>query len=158
MASSSDSPADESGYVVARLPFPCAAYVTGPEPVRTVDLNLPDHLHDHALGKCPMWLSAVSSGTKSDARTPSATKKEHKSEATSPRREYTVSAPMRLERPRAWTRENAKKRTHLFKKVTFKNIEKGEPSTRAPPVHTPQEPTLHSVLRVLRVTSVIFRP
>ncbi|KAI3786444.1 hypothetical protein L1987_40132 [Smallanthus sonchifolius] len=48
---------------------------------------------------------------------------------------------MRLERPTPRTRENARKRTHLPKKVTFKNIEKGEPSTRAPPVHTPQDPS-----------------
>ncbi|KAI3798062.1 hypothetical protein L1987_33330 [Smallanthus sonchifolius] len=74
MASSFDSSADESGYVVARLPFPRAAYMTGPEPVRTVDLNLPNHQHDHGLGKCLMWLSTESSGTKSDARTPSMTK------------------------------------------------------------------------------------
>ncbi|KAI3827896.1 hypothetical protein L1987_01985 [Smallanthus sonchifolius] len=111
--------------------------MTGPEPVRTVDLNLPDHQHDHALGKCTMWLSAKSNGTKSDAHTPSAIKKDLKSDATSQRRENTVSTPMRLERPKARTRENARKRTHLSKKVTFKNIEKGEPSTRAPPVHTP---------------------
>ncbi|KAI3776577.1 hypothetical protein L1987_46363 [Smallanthus sonchifolius] len=132
---------DESGYVAARLPFPRAAYTTGPELVKTVDLNLPDHQHDHALGKCPMWLSAESSGTKLDAHTPSITKKDLKSYVTSPRRENTVSASMRLEQPKARTRENARKRTHLPKKVTFKNIEKGEPSTRAPPVLTPQEPT-----------------
>ncbi|KAI3802329.1 hypothetical protein L1987_30459 [Smallanthus sonchifolius] len=39
---------------------------------------------------------------------------------------------MRLERPKPRTRENARKRTHLSKKVTFKSIEKGEPSIRAP--------------------------
>ncbi|KAI3813584.1 hypothetical protein L1987_18311 [Smallanthus sonchifolius] len=96
MASSSDSSADESGYAVARLPFPRAAYMTGPEPVRTVDLNLPEHQHDHVLGKCPMWLLAESSGTKSDARTSSITKKDLKLAATGPRHENTVSAPMRL--------------------------------------------------------------
>ncbi|KAI3825091.1 hypothetical protein L1987_06567 [Smallanthus sonchifolius] len=98
-------------------------------------------LHDHALGKCPIWLSAETSGTKSNACTPSITKKDLKSDATSPRLENTVSAPIRLERPKARTRENARKRTHLPKKVTFKNIEKGEPSTRAPPIFTPREPT-----------------
>ncbi|KAI3797613.1 hypothetical protein L1987_32873 [Smallanthus sonchifolius] len=115
--------------------------MTGPELVRTVDLKLPDKQHDHASGKRPMWLSAESSVTKSYAHIPSITKKDLKSDATSPRRENGVSAPRRLERPKARNRENARKRTHLPKKVTFKNIEKGEPSTTAPPVFTPQDPT-----------------
>ncbi|KAI3754908.1 hypothetical protein L1987_54700 [Smallanthus sonchifolius] len=113
MASSSDSSTDESGYVTAKPPCPRAAYVTGPDPTRTIDLNVPDHLHEHVLGKRPMWLSAESS----------------------------VSAPMRLERPKARTRENDRKRTHLTKKVTFKNLEIGEPSTKAPLVVTPREST-----------------
>ncbi|KAI3805328.1 hypothetical protein L1987_27602 [Smallanthus sonchifolius] len=115
------------------IPFPRATYI--------VDLNLPDHQHGHTLGKCAMWLLAESSGTKSDARTPSATEKDIKSDTTSHRHENTVSAPMRLERAKARTRENARKRTHLPKKVTFKNPEKGEPSARAPPVHAPQDPS-----------------
>ncbi|KAI3762418.1 hypothetical protein L1987_52848 [Smallanthus sonchifolius] len=117
MASSSDSSSDESGYVVARPPCPRAAYVTGPYPTRTIDLNLPDHPHENVLGKCPMWVPAESSGTKSDARSPSATKKDLESNATSPRRENTVSASMRPERPKARTRENARKRTHMTKKL-----------------------------------------
>ncbi|KAI3712459.1 hypothetical protein L1987_71016 [Smallanthus sonchifolius] len=132
---------NESGYVVAIPPCPRAAYVTGPEPIRTIDLNLPDQPHNHALGKCPMWLLAKSSGIKSDACSPFATQKDLKSNATSPRRENTVSAPMRLECPKARTRENARKRTHLSKKVTFKNIEMEEPSTKAPQVFTPREST-----------------
>ncbi|KAI3687676.1 hypothetical protein L1987_81376 [Smallanthus sonchifolius] len=132
MASSSDLSADESSYVIAKPPCPRAAYVTGPDPTRTIDLNVPDHPHKHVLGKFPMWLPVDSSGTKSDARSPSATQKDLKSNATSPRRENTVSAPMRLDRPKARTRENARKRTHLTKKVTFKNLEIGEPSTKAP--------------------------
>ncbi|KAI3732870.1 hypothetical protein L1987_64080 [Smallanthus sonchifolius] len=141
MTSSSDSSADESGYVIARPPCPRAAYVTGPDRTRTIDLNLRDHPGEHVLGKCPMWLPAESSGTKSDARSSSATQKDLKSNATSPRCQNTVSAPMRLERPKARTRENTRKRTHLSKKVTFKNIETGEPSTKAPQVVTPQEST-----------------
>ncbi|KAI3827817.1 hypothetical protein L1987_01903 [Smallanthus sonchifolius] len=120
-------------FLLLLLPFPRAAYMTGPEPARIVDLSLPDHHHDQTLGKCPMWLLAECCGTKLDVRTPSATKKDLKSDATSHRRENTVSAQMRLERPKARTRENARKRTHLPKKVTFKNPEKGEPSARAPP-------------------------
>ncbi|KAI3815362.1 hypothetical protein L1987_15028 [Smallanthus sonchifolius] len=42
MASSPDSSADESGYVEARPPYPRAAFMTGPEPMRTVDLTLLD--------------------------------------------------------------------------------------------------------------------
>ncbi|KAI3725496.1 hypothetical protein L1987_65286 [Smallanthus sonchifolius] len=61
MASSSDSSADESSYVIARPPCPRAAYVTGPDPTRTIDLNFPDHPHEHVLGICPMWLPAESS-------------------------------------------------------------------------------------------------
>ncbi|KAI3802050.1 hypothetical protein L1987_30174 [Smallanthus sonchifolius] len=49
-------------------PCPREAYVTGPEPIRTIDLNLPDHPHKHALGKCPMWLPAESSGKDSRKR------------------------------------------------------------------------------------------
>ncbi|KAI3732571.1 hypothetical protein L1987_63777 [Smallanthus sonchifolius] len=49
--------------------------------------------------ECPMWLPAESSGTKSDALSPSATQKDLKANATSPRYENTVSAPMRVERP-----------------------------------------------------------
>ncbi|KAI3733219.1 hypothetical protein L1987_64439 [Smallanthus sonchifolius] len=112
MASSSDSSADESGYVTARPPWPRAAYLTGPDPTRTIDLNLHDHPHKHVLGKCPIWLPAESSGTKSNARSPSATQRDLKSNATSPRRKNTVSDPMRLEHPKARTRENARKRTH----------------------------------------------
>ncbi|KAI3725033.1 hypothetical protein L1987_64806 [Smallanthus sonchifolius] len=141
MASSSDSSADESGYVSAKPPCPRAAYVTGPDPTRSIDLNLPDHLHEHVLGKCPMWLPAESSGTKSDAHSPSATQKDLKSNATSPGRENIVSAPMRLERPKARIRENARKRTHLTKKVTFEKLGIGEPSTKALPVVTPREST-----------------
>ncbi|KAI3745062.1 hypothetical protein L1987_58163 [Smallanthus sonchifolius] len=47
----------------------------------------------------------------------------------------------RLEQPKPRTRESARKKTHLPKKVTFKNMEKGEPSTRAPLVLSPQDPT-----------------
>ncbi|KAI3676195.1 hypothetical protein L1987_85796 [Smallanthus sonchifolius] len=141
MALSSDSSADESGYVTARLPCPRATYVTGPDPTRTIDLNLPDHPHKHLLGKCPMWLTAESSGTKSDACSPSATQNDLNSNATSPRSENTVSAPMRLERPKARTRENARKKTHLTITVTFRNLEIGEPSTKAPQVVTPREST-----------------
>ncbi|KAI3676201.1 hypothetical protein L1987_85802 [Smallanthus sonchifolius] len=141
MASSSDASTDESGYVTAKPPCPRAAYVTGPDPTRTIDLNVPDHPHEHVLGKCPMWLPAKSSGTKSDARSPSATHKDLKYNATSPRRENTVSTPMRLERPKARTRENARKRTHLTKKVTFEKLGIGEPSTKASQVVTPREST-----------------
>ncbi|KAI3815685.1 hypothetical protein L1987_15364 [Smallanthus sonchifolius] len=63
-----------------------------------------------------MWLSAESSGTISDDHTPSNIKIDLKSDTTSQRRENTVSTPMRLVRPKARTRENAKKRTHLPKK------------------------------------------
>ncbi|KAI3687027.1 hypothetical protein L1987_80717 [Smallanthus sonchifolius] len=101
-----------------------------------------------------MWLSVESSGTKSDAHTPSATKKDLKSDATSPRRENTVSATMRLERPRARTRENARKRTYLSKKVTFKSIKKGEPSIRAPPIFTPPEPT-KDYIHLYRTTTAL---
>ncbi|KAI3813910.1 hypothetical protein L1987_18645 [Smallanthus sonchifolius] len=66
--------------------------MTGPEPVRTIDLNLPDLHHDHVLGKCPTWLPAESSSIKLDARTPSASKKDFKPDATDQRRENTVSA------------------------------------------------------------------
>ncbi|KAI3814235.1 hypothetical protein L1987_18984 [Smallanthus sonchifolius] len=76
MASSSDSSADESGYVVARIPFPRVAYVTGREPVRIVDLNLLDHPHDHALGKCPMWLSTESNSEPSTRAPPVLTPQE----------------------------------------------------------------------------------
>ncbi|KAI3725097.1 hypothetical protein L1987_64872 [Smallanthus sonchifolius] len=61
MASSSDSSADESDYVTAKPPCPRAANVTGPDPTRTIDLNIPDHPHEHVLGKCLMWLPAESS-------------------------------------------------------------------------------------------------
>ncbi|KAI3754745.1 hypothetical protein L1987_54535 [Smallanthus sonchifolius] len=84
MASSSDLSADESGYVTPKPPCPRAAYVTGPDPTRTIDLNIPDHPHELVLGKCPMWLPAKSSGTKSDDRSPSATQKDLKSNSTSP--------------------------------------------------------------------------
>ncbi|KAI3762393.1 hypothetical protein L1987_52823 [Smallanthus sonchifolius] len=123
MASSSDSSADESCYVTARPPCPRVAYVTGPDPTRTIDLNLPDHPHEHVLGKCPMWLPAEISGTKSDARSPSATQKDLKFNATSPQHENTVSTLMRLERPKARTRENARKRTHLTKKGHMNELE-----------------------------------
>ncbi|KAI3725497.1 hypothetical protein L1987_65287 [Smallanthus sonchifolius] len=53
----------------------------------------------------------------------------------------TVSTPMRLERPKARTRENARKRTHLTKKVIFKNLEIGEPHSKAPQGVTPREST-----------------
>ncbi|KAI3704351.1 hypothetical protein L1987_74569 [Smallanthus sonchifolius] len=95
---------------------PRAAYVTGPEPIRTIDLNIFDYPHNHALGKCPMWLPTESSGTKYVARSLSLTQKDLKSNATSLRRENTVSTPMRLEHPKTRTRENARKRTNLSKK------------------------------------------
>ncbi|KAI3712210.1 hypothetical protein L1987_70761 [Smallanthus sonchifolius] len=58
--------------------------------------------------QCPMWLPAESSGTKSDARSTFVTQKDLKSNSTSPWHENTVSAPMRLERPKARTRQNAR--------------------------------------------------
>ncbi|KAI3774069.1 hypothetical protein L1987_48612 [Smallanthus sonchifolius] len=76
-----------------------------------------------------------------NARTPSASKKDFKSNATSQRRENIVSAPEGLEQLKPRTRESARKKTHLPKKVTFKNMEKGESSTRAPPVSSPRDPT-----------------
>ncbi|KAI3744691.1 hypothetical protein L1987_57780 [Smallanthus sonchifolius] len=73
-----------------------------------------------------MWLPAESSRIKSDARTPSTSKKDFKSDAASERRENTVSAPERLEQRKPRTRESARKKTHMPKKVTFKNMEKGQ--------------------------------
>ncbi|KAI3810804.1 hypothetical protein L1987_20426 [Smallanthus sonchifolius] len=83
MASSSDSSVNESGYVVARPPYLRTTFMIGPEPKRTIDLTLPDPHHCHAPGKCPMWLPTESLSTKSDARTPSTNKKDHRSDATS---------------------------------------------------------------------------
>ncbi|KAI3744837.1 hypothetical protein L1987_57930 [Smallanthus sonchifolius] len=54
---------------------------------------------------------------------------------------HPSKTPVRLEQPKPRTRENARKRTLLPNKVTFKNTEKGEPSTRAPPVPIPQDPS-----------------
>ncbi|KAI3810802.1 hypothetical protein L1987_20424 [Smallanthus sonchifolius] len=95
--------ADESGYVVARPPYPRITFMTGPEPKRTIDLTLPDPHHCHAPGKCPMWLLTESLSTKSDARTPSANKKDHRFDATSQFHENTVSSPERLEQPKPRT-------------------------------------------------------
>ncbi|KAI3821242.1 hypothetical protein L1987_08804 [Smallanthus sonchifolius] len=121
--------------------------MTGPESIRTFDLTLPDphHSHCHTRGKCPMWLPAESLSTKLNARTTSTNKKYHRSDATSQFRKNTVSAPERLQQPKPRIRDNARKKTHLLKKVTFGTMEKGKPSTQAPPAPSPQDPSRYYI-------------